>query len=372
MDSNAAVFRRGQISNLQVLRALAASAVVFLHTTDRAGLGWSLTAGNFGVDIFFTISGFIIPYIAASNPSHFLAKRLIRIVPLYWCATLVLFGLATLRTRYLHHTAANPGELALSLFFIPFARQDGSITPLLISGWTLNYEMYFYLLFFVAILLSKRWAHFVAAAMVLCTFVLAQALGPNSVAARFYGNPIILEFVLGMAIFEMFHSRDWSVSGTARKPTIATCIGIIVSLLTLAALADMLGYSPRRLIYFGIPAAAIVFFSLYLELGCGAALRSRLLIIAGDSSYATYLIHPYIIYAILRVVVPERQNLAAQCGLVVSLVIICNLVAWSVYAFGEKPFLRWANARIADKSSKAASREYADSNLRAIVANPPV
>ena len=72
------------IYNLQLLRALAALAVVYFHVTSEAGLGLPVNIGAHGVDVFFVISGFIIAYIGARSPDGFLLRRLIRIVPFYW------------------------------------------------------------------------------------------------------------------------------------------------------------------------------------------------------------------------------------------------------------------------------------------------
>src|SRR5260370_39330987 len=78
--------RGAVISNIQLLRGLAALGVVLMHTDYRL-FGGDLTT-FLGVEIFFVISGFIMTYITREGADGFLVNRIIRIVPLYWLATI--------------------------------------------------------------------------------------------------------------------------------------------------------------------------------------------------------------------------------------------------------------------------------------------
>jgi exopolysaccharide production protein ExoZ len=81
------------ISNLQFLRAVAAIAVVFYHTRYQLhGVSTSFQ----GVALFFVISGFIMTYITREDTKNFYAKRLIRIIPLYWLSTFLFIILTNL------------------------------------------------------------------------------------------------------------------------------------------------------------------------------------------------------------------------------------------------------------------------------------
>jgi exopolysaccharide production protein ExoZ len=108
------------------------------------------TFGGGGVDIFFVISGFIMVYTTQSHhvgPFSFFVNRVVRIVPIYWLLTLAVFTLAVIAPHLLGATRAAPSELLKSLLFIPFAKSNGAVQPILFLGWTLNYEMFFYMLF---------------------------------------------------------------------------------------------------------------------------------------------------------------------------------------------------------------------------------
>ena len=142
---------------LQILRAVAAVAVVLVHAgIDLSYFGhtnvtWT-TRGNAGVDLFFVVSGFVMVYIASPQfgkreaPVQFFVRRLIRIVPLYWLLT----------TGYIVAKSYPLAYIAASYLFIPAARPNGVLQPVILQGWTLTYEMFFYLLFAIAILLRRR------------------------------------------------------------------------------------------------------------------------------------------------------------------------------------------------------------------------
>lgn len=75
------------LSNLQLLRAFASIAVVLYHT------GYFINGMHTefsGVAIFFCLSGFMMAYVSRRGAEGFLLNRVIRIVPMYWCATAFL------------------------------------------------------------------------------------------------------------------------------------------------------------------------------------------------------------------------------------------------------------------------------------------
>src|ERR1700748_2231208 len=100
---------RKRLFHLQALRGLAASLVVLAHSADslaKRGLMPAAFAdrlgisGYFGVATFFVISGFIIFKTSAGSfgnaraSAGFVARRLIRIVPVYWLATAAFIALS--------------------------------------------------------------------------------------------------------------------------------------------------------------------------------------------------------------------------------------------------------------------------------------
>ncbi|MBA3897949.1 MAG: acyltransferase, partial [Sphingomonadaceae bacterium] len=165
--------------------------------------------GSFGVDIFFVLSGFIIAHVTARDPRGFAAKRLIRVLPLYWLATLAVFAAARAAPALFAATDPSWLNLARSLLFIPYARPDGVVQPLLFLGWTLNYELLFYAIFALALAVGGTRASLVAVALLVALTMVGLAIPPDLTALHFWTRPILLEFALGIGVW-----RFWSAGRT--------------------------------------------------------------------------------------------------------------------------------------------------------------
>lgn len=139
---------RRTIQIIQVLRAAAATIVFLSHffSDGYTLLGCSFR-GRVGVGIFFVISGFLLIYTDRGDYKGYLVKRLIRICPLYWLTTLMVFILGLFAPSLLHTSVSTIPNLLKSLFFIPYYSANG-IYPLLTVGWTLVVEMFVYLLYY--------------------------------------------------------------------------------------------------------------------------------------------------------------------------------------------------------------------------------
>lgn len=143
------------IRSLQILRAIAALLVVFYHAIQEIDIphdSWfySLSGIGFaGVNLFFIISGFIMCYTTDSRtePLKFIGRRLVRIAPLYWLILLFHGGF---------HSLTDP-DTYISMLFIPLSVQSPPFLGFAAwtVGWTLNYEMFFYLVFSLSLLAGK-------------------------------------------------------------------------------------------------------------------------------------------------------------------------------------------------------------------------
>lgn len=321
------------IRNLQVLRAFAALSVVHLH----AALQTPWAVGNFGVDLFFVLSGFIMSHVCATGPERFAARRLARILPLYGLATLAMFALAVAAPTPERATNAEPMHLLQSLLFIPYLKSPGQIMPILDLGWTLNYEMAFYAIVAGALALGlRRHATAVAALVVVAGVAALNAYGPGSVAAIFYTNWIALEFSLGVAIYWLTRS-----SVTARVPP---AVALTMLLLAVAALilAEMggatAGRTEMRLLLLGPPAAVILACAVLLERS--HAVRNRLLLLLGDASYAIYLSHVFTVQILYRLVVPRLGLEVTGLPAVLLALLVSAAVGIAIHLWVERPLLR--------------------------------
>ncbi|HWF64195.1 MAG TPA: acyltransferase [Rhizomicrobium sp.] len=286
--------------NIQALRAVAAFLVVFVHLgrlTELAGLPNGVTDfGNSGVDLFFVISGLIMVVTTSERSqtaSHFLRHRIARIVPLYWVITVAVFALALAAPALLQSTRADPLELIKSLVFIPYQRFDGQMHPVVFVGWTLNYEMMFYAIFALGMLLPWRSLGLAFALTVLGLASLAgQVFAPHAPLPAFYTSPIMLEFGAGMVLGVLL-TRD--LLPAARAP--ALVMGVVAFVLMLAG--SWLWPTIDRSIMSGIPAFFIVGSALMAE-RAGLAWKSGWIQLLGAASYSIYLTHFFATQAIVK------------------------------------------------------------------------
>jgi exopolysaccharide production protein ExoZ len=279
------------IAGLQTLRAIAAIAVVVFHATWRAGSGWAL--GQAGVDVFFVISGFIMWVLSERGPSpaSFALDRVLRITPLYWLATagMLVGGLIHVFPTLI----LDASHVAASFLFVPYpSPNDGQPWPLLVQGWTLNYEMFFYALFAVVLCLPR-----VSQLAVLCAVLLMLAgaggvLHPQDVAGRFYTQSIMLEFSAGACI-----GAAW----TSNRMPGAIGFGwlLLAAGCGLFALASFTPEPVDRLLFWGGPSILLVAGVVALERN-GVTLTTPALMFLGNASYSIYLFHTFAISIVAR------------------------------------------------------------------------
>jgi len=152
---------------IQALRFIAAGLVLVTHSTfyasERLGTGGSVWhQGAVGVSIFFVISGFVMVVSTRKTWGQvnawkaFILRRIIRIVPMYWTATTVKLICLLVVSSAVLHSKFDLQHIISSYFFVPTVNVEGEVKPLLAVGWTLYYEMFFYVIFAVALYTRKH------------------------------------------------------------------------------------------------------------------------------------------------------------------------------------------------------------------------
>ena len=327
-----------QILPIQYLRGIAAVFVVLFHSVgqrpDVAAILPS-TFGNSGVDLFFVISGFIMVVTTRNSrmsAREFFRRRVVRVVPLYWLLTLAMVAAAVAVPALVRTLIVTPKTLLESLLFIPHFSHSfpTKVWPLLVPGWTLNFEMFFYLVFAGSLLLPLR-TRLPALAATFAVLVGSGFLfGPfASAAAQVYTSPVLLEFVAGALI------ANWWLSGSfpASMAASVVCIGVGAVLLVLRDQYPLGSFNQMT------GAALVVFGSLHPSF---ATWLNRPLKALGDSSYSLYLTHLFTL-GVLRVVWahifkgPTTLPLAAL--FVMFCVVTASVIGYLVYRWIETPLL---------------------------------
>ena len=283
-------------TGIQALRFVAAMMVVFSHVTsmlvDRyqsSSVGrWS--TGHAGVDIFFVISGFVMyqsfqPLRARADGWRlFLSRRLIRIVPLYWMATTLKVALVLAVPSLAATSKIAFSHLVASYLFLPVLAPAGVAVPFMPVGWTLNYEMFFYCLCSIALFAAV--SPFVFSTIVLSALVVFGFAHEQSAPLETsYTNPIVVEFILGMGVAKLTRGR-------ASAHSLVSC-AMIAAGASLILLAEP-DPTVSRPFTWGVPAALIVLGAARLE-GVLRKVLPRVLLLLGDSSYALYLVHTFVV-----------------------------------------------------------------------------
>lgn len=306
-----------KLKSIQALRGIAALMVAAFHFF----LG-KFVVGAAGVDVFFVISGFIMGTIGiGERPSQFAIRRILRIVPLYWLCTFAMCAGALLGvfTNFTFDTES----LLKSLFFIPYWDATGRAWPLVVVGWTLNIEMFFYLIFTIGLVMRAPIV-LTSAVLALCA-VLGFAIDPKSAVVASWTSPLLLEFIAGLLLSRI----AWANPSCGAAMLLAGVAGFVA--------AYVFGWTEEsyRLLTWGLSALLLVSGAVFLETsGRWFGKAAKPLEIIGDASYSLYLTHGIVASATHRFL--GHQIVTSLAGLVASI-----LIAILVYKFVEMPLLRY-------------------------------
>ena len=345
------------IPEIDGLRFIAIASVVLYHMNgyvavktgrdEHLGIISSfLDKGNFGVQLFFVISGFIIAYPFASRilagrrpPSlrKYYTRRLTRLEPPYVLNLLVVFALLVFvlgksASELLPHLAAS--------MFYQHNLVFGKFSQINCVAWSLEIEFQFYLLAPFLVMVFKIRSKWLRRAF------LAAAIGGASILGReiFQDHPRLAlsffyysnYFLVGFLLADVY-ILDWGESPRACKGW-----DVASALAWLAIIELLLRGGPWRSL---LPAPVFVAYM--------AAFRGRMsrwlfsrppIYVVGGMCYTIYLYHFYVISLIGRVVLTaldpgEPFWVNISCVSLMSLpaiLVFCCIM----FALGEKPFMK--------------------------------
>jgi exopolysaccharide production protein ExoZ len=341
--------------SLQYLRAIAAGLVVLHHagqvveTAGNATPWLKFGFGASGVDIFFVISGYIMCRITAGGRDtawQFFRRRLARVGPAYWIITALVSLAIIFVPSAFRSSVLTPDLLAASLAFIAWPHPvRGEAWPVFHIGWTLNYEFFFYSIFAVALACARRHRIAASSAVLLLLVVAGQMLPLNGAVWNFYTHPIILEFALGMALWEVDRRQMLPRKALAWLLILAASAVLIYTEIAV----PMSRSSPERAWLWGVPGFFIALGALALERQ-GAVRNHRLWHLLGDASYSWYLTH-FLVLGVLRGI---WSKFALRTALPDPTLILIGLIVTAIasilfYKLVELPASRWFRRLILPK-----------------------
>jgi peptidoglycan/LPS O-acetylase OafA/YrhL len=346
------------IKNIQYLRFVAALLVVFAHSHLQIfGVSSKITGlGGFGVDLFFVISGFIMPYIlfgglykpgaaTTSGAAGFIWRRVVRIWPMYFLATLLTVLLSYLVTvgafknpdaELMYSFNSSRFELKWLIESITFTHWNRP--PLLSIGWTLQIEFFFYTAIAAGLLIGSKKLESVEFS-ILAFFFTAALLGSVSIfdnpIAKSLATPLIIEFLFGMFLYRIISSGL-----LIRKSIALSIIVCLPPLFLLIEMSDIIKVATpslelQRSIEWGFPAFILAWAAISLE---SSTREYKLLSLLGDSSYSLYLVHTILapLYVFFMVKFGFHLMLG-PIGYLLLLLIICHAAGVGLHLYVEKP-----------------------------------
>lgn len=342
---------QGKIVSIQLLRALAALTVAVMHLAfafaDHIGPGLGIVyraspAAQMAVLLFFIVSGYVMVVSSRGQFGQpgarwsFWLRRFKRVMPAYWIATLLLvLVFFTLQPQPVPFV-----PLIKSLLLVPYWPEDGGTRPLpfLWVGWTLFYEMTFYLLFGLFLGLG-RGKGIAATGLALTALVIAGiATTPGSAFLFALTRPVMLVFIVGMAL------ALWRETGgqAPRWLRVLAALAVIPSMMLIATPADEAAMGFDYLLWCGPPALLLAFAALSGPLRLPAA---RLVVAAGDTSYAIYLLHVPIAWFWLSFYNRLPFFSPGAWDYLVTVVLATLVLSWLFYVKVERPMLAALNRR---------------------------
>ena len=334
-----------KLLTIQFLRGWAAIIVVLYHSHGLivkravefgAEQTFWLTENQFvkigaiGVDVFFVLSGFIIFYTSrnTSDLGLYLKKRIVRIYPIWFVAicfmVIITFIPGTSAVFDLQH-------VVYSLLLIPHYF-EGRIVQFVQIGWTLNYEILFYLLFAITLTITKTKRLELISLIIFILWLFANSLPSQLPVFVLLENPLLFEFVIGGWLARLYLS-GWTIS---KKQMVGFALFVLIWLM-------MFFFSPWlwhfRSLISRAPVAIAVFVIAVFYVPIRDYKVPKIFVYLGDASYSIYLFHMFPIMVLSGVVHKISIPLLADIPVVISwLFVSCISVTFGcvIYSLIEK------------------------------------
>lgn len=361
-----------KIDNLTSLRFIAAWAIVFYHMQSVILPIPSMPQFALGVSFFFVLSGFILSVVyrdlKPEGIPKFYLNRFARVWPVHIFMLFVvmfLFDPFALLSEFWRPVIALNSVLLHS--WLP---QPGYVFSMNPVSWSISTELAFYLAF-PLIILSKRVGLVVLAmAVAICSTLLwidsqgwpltASSPWENSIEVFILQNPAVrgLEFAVGVLAGRIFVSRGPLKTSAITAIELLVAAGVVVFGMTVPLVSSWIkdAGSLTLSLWYGQSGGMIIFAAvIYVFASEGGlvskVLKAKPLVILGEISFCTYMVHYPIILFCQKSGWMERASWEYVATMVVASTLVASWVVW--YAV-EKP-ARKLIVSLPGKFSRASS-----------------
>lgn len=360
---------KNKLASLQALRGIAALLVLLFHyrfylrgnddsgtTVWDALFGW----GIIGVDIFFVISGFIMVYTTSHYPQgfasakRFLINRAIRLIPLYYVGLLIAFFIGGAMSTF-HY----PEKVQNLISALTFTVYNTHVTPHYINDsgmynirWTLNYEIYFYLIFTLCLLVRHRFIALLAwgaLATVIIPYLAGfrptlsvQGYNVDTPLAGLLSNPLLLEFLVGAIVGYLYIG----IKQTIRSCYLPYASAVIASGLLLYLCQGIYTGDIRALELKSALAIGAFILALTLAEPVFSGIIPKALIYSGNISFSLYLLHSPVGLAIMKRFGPAETVALNGIPCVIVAAAVSVAAAHVTHKYIEVRLTRWLKAKL--------------------------
>lgn len=315
---------KNEITSLQVVRAIAAISVVINHMIGASPgefLYFTRSIGNVGVDLFFVLSGLVMVLTLRDTDSSwtFIKKRIIRIYPTYLILSLPIIAFTIYKTH------PEIVDILSNITLIP--RFDLSFNRFNVVNWTLVFEMYFYMVMSISLMLSRDK---IKVTIITTTLLLVfMVFSKNSGLAAFDdlaikslpSNYILIDFVMGMFAGLYFSLKSIKESNSSWRLISSVIIFILSAWMLTNYHGQIDNIQAYRFLCSGIPAFIIILLiSPYKSKGKIFNKMKKI----GDASYSIYLTHTTI-----RIIAWKFESLTIRALFIIASIIfgyICHIL----------------------------------------------
>lgn len=211
-----------------------------------------------------------------------------------------------------------------SLLFIPSKNSIGIAMPVIGPGWSLNYEIYFYIIFSFLLFFPKKYFLKLISSFLLISVLFSYMMTNNEII-KMITNPMLIEFLFGIYIARLYEIK--------RLPSYKL---IIIFAFILIFINIYIHFEIQyRILFYGITSALLVLGFLSYEVKKNIKKGNIVLLFLANISYSLYLSHVFA-YKLIFKIFSDSFCLNYPDITIILTILFSIIIAYVVYLVLEK------------------------------------